>query len=200
LKAVWVFFPVIGAIDASRTIRGIKTETERRGIKEATNIEDTPGLVRKHDCGRAKHIRLDMHLAPSMVEIIHETQVEFVCTSRVLKLRRIEFFEERHLAVYTERSKQRRYETGDEVLNEVVTRLCVYGKRHIRAYLVSADIGRGMPIVQRAIPKIKLQSIRTSTKMWGISWARHVAVCFCGRRWGRRSFEFRKIRDIAAPW
>jgi hypothetical protein len=100
-----------------------------------------------------------------MVKIIHETQVEFVCASGVLKLRRSVFLEERHLAVYTDRSKQRRYETGDEVLNEVVARRCVYGKGYFRANLVSADIGRGIPVVQRAIPKIKLQSPRTSAKM-----------------------------------
>jgi hypothetical protein len=134
-------------------------------LQVATNIEDTRGLVWKHDCGRAKHIRLDMHFAPSKVKIVHETQVEFVCASGVLKLRRSVFLEERYLAVYTDRSKQRRYETGDEVLNEAVARLCVYGKGDFRAYLVSADVGRGLPVVQRAIPKIKLQSPSTSAKM-----------------------------------
>ena len=116
LEVVWVFLPVIGAIDASRTIRGIKTDTESRVLQPATNTEDTRGLVRKHDCGRAEHVRLDMHFAPSKVKIIDETQVEFVCASRVLKLRRSIFLEERHLAVYTDCSEQRRYETGDEVL------------------------------------------------------------------------------------
>jgi hypothetical protein len=100
-----------------------------------------------------------------MVEIIDETQVEFVCAGRVLKLRRSVFLEERYLAIYTDGSKERRYETGDEVLNEVIACLCVYGKGDFRAYLVSADIGRGMPIVQRTIPKIKLQRLSTSTKM-----------------------------------
>jgi hypothetical protein len=100
-----------------------------------------------------------------MIEIIDETQVEFVCASRVFKLRRSVFLEERHLAIYTDRSNQRRYETGDEVLNEVVAHLCVYGKGDFRAYLVSADIGRGMPVIQRAIPKIKLQPLSTSAKM-----------------------------------
>ena len=126
LEVVWVFLPVIGAIDASRTIGGIKTDTYRRVLLPATNIEDTRGLVRKHDGGRAPHIRLDMHFAPSMVKIIDETQVKFVCTSRVFKFRRSVFLEERHLAVYTNRSKQRRYETGDEVLNEIVAHLRVY--------------------------------------------------------------------------
>jgi hypothetical protein len=165
LEVVWVFLPIIGAIDASRTIGGIKTDTYRRVLQPATNIEDTRGLVRKHDGGRAPHVRLDMHFAPSMVKIIDETQVEFVCASRVFKLRRSVFLEERHLAVYTDRSKQWRYETGDKVLNKVVARLCVYRKRDFRAYLVSADIGRGMPVVQRTIPKIKLQPLRTSAKM-----------------------------------
>jgi hypothetical protein len=165
LEVVWVFLPVIGAIDPSRTIRGIKTDTYGRVLQPATNIEDTRGLVRKHDGGRAPHIRLDMHFAPSMIKIIDETQVEFVCASRVLKLRRSVFLEERNLAVYTDRSKQRRHKTRDEVLNQVVARLCVYAKGDFRAYLVSADIGRGMPVVQRTIPKIELQPLSTSAKM-----------------------------------
>ena len=126
LEVVWVFLPVIGAIDASRTIRGIKANTYSRVLQPATNIEDTRGLVRKHDGGRAPHIRLDMHFAPSMVKIIDETQIEFVCASRVFKLRRSVFLEERDLAVYTDCSEQRGYETGDEVLNEIIARLCVY--------------------------------------------------------------------------
>jgi hypothetical protein len=165
LEAFWVFLPVIGAIDASRTIRRIKTDTNRGVLQQAANIEDARGLVRKHHCGRAEHIRLDMHFAPSMVKIIDETQVKFVRASRVFKLRRSVFLEERHLAVYTDHSKQRRYETGDEVLSKVVARLCVYGKGDYRAYLVSADIGRCMPGVQRTLPKIKLQPPEASTKM-----------------------------------
>jgi hypothetical protein len=43
--------------------------------------------------------------------------------------------------------------------------MCVYGKGDYCAYLVSADIGRGIPVVQRTIPKIKLQPPSTSAKM-----------------------------------
>ena len=116
MEVVRVFFPVIGAIDASRTIRGIKSDTYCRILKPAANIEDTRGLVRKHDGSRAPHIRLDMHFAPSTAKIVDQTQVEFVCASRVFKLGRRVFLEEGHLAVYTDRSKQRRYETGDKIL------------------------------------------------------------------------------------
>ena len=106
-----------------------------------------------------------MHFAPGMLKIVDETQVKFVCASRVFKLRRSVFLEERHLAVYTDHSKQGRYKTGDEVLKEVVARLCVYEKGNHRAYLVSADVGRSLPVVQCAFPKIKLQSPKTPTKM-----------------------------------
>lgn len=82
----------------------------------ATNVENTRALVRKHDGGRAPQVRLDMHFAPSMVKIIDETQVKFVCPGRVQKLRRAEFLEERYLAVFTDGGNQRRYETGDKVL------------------------------------------------------------------------------------
>ncbi len=165
LEVVWVFLPVIGAIDPSRTIRGIKTDAYRRVLQPATNIQDTRRLVRKHDGGRAPHIRLHMHFAPSMLKIINETQVEFVCAGRVFELRRSVFLEERHFSIYTDRSKQRRYETGDEVLNEVVACLFVHGKGDFRAYLVSADIGRCMPVVQRTIPEIKLQPLSTSAEI-----------------------------------
>ena len=130
-----------------------------------------------------------------MVKIVNETQVEFVCTSRVFKLRRGVFLEERHLAVYTNRSKQGRHETGDEVLNDVVARLCVYEKGNHRAYLVSADVGRSLPVVQCAFPKIKLQSPKTPTQMRGVSRACHVAISFRGGR----SFVVRDICDITAP-
>jgi NADPH-dependent glutamate synthase beta subunit-like oxidoreductase len=85
-------------------------------LRPAANIEDTRGLVRKYESARAPHVRLDMHCAPSMVKIVGETQVEFVCASRVRKLRRAELLEERDLAVFTNGCKQRRYETRDEVL------------------------------------------------------------------------------------
>ena len=115
-EGAWVFLPIIRAIDASGTIRSIKTDGDRRGLRPATNIEDTRGLVRKHDGSRAPRVRLDMHYAPSMFKIVDETQVEFVCTSGVFKLRRAEFLDERDLAIYTDGGNQRRYETGDEVL------------------------------------------------------------------------------------
>ena len=156
MEAVWIFLPVIGAIDPSGTIRGIKTNAYCRVLQPATNIEDPGCLVRKHEGRRAPHIRLDMHFAPSMVKIIDKTQVEFVCASRVFKFRRGVLLEERHLAIYTDCGKQRRYETGDEVLNRIVARPCMYVKGGLRAYLISADIGRGMPVVQHAAPKIKL--------------------------------------------
>lgn len=111
-----VFLPFICAINARRTIRCIKTDAERRSLRPAANIEDTRGLVRKYESTRAPHVRLDMHCAPSMVKIVGETQVEFVCTSRILELRRAELLEERDLAVFTDGCKQRRYETRDEVL------------------------------------------------------------------------------------
>ena len=130
LEEFGVFLPVIGAVDASRAIRGVKSDTHSRALQKATNVEDTRSLVRKYHCGRAKHIRLDMHFAPGMLKIVDETQIEFVCASRVLKLRRSVFLEERYLAVYTDHSKQGRHKTGDEVLKEVVAHLCLYGKEN----------------------------------------------------------------------
>ena len=111
-----VFLPIIRAIDASRTVRGIKADGDRRSFRPATNIEDTRGLVRKHNGGRAPRVHLDMHLAPGMFKIVDETQVEFVCASGVFKLRRAVFLDERDLAIYTDGGNQRRYETGNEVL------------------------------------------------------------------------------------
>ena len=52
-----------------------------------------------------------------MFKIVDETQVEFVCTSRVLELRSAIFFEERDFAIYADGGNQWRYETRDEVLN-----------------------------------------------------------------------------------
>jgi hypothetical protein len=54
-----------------------------------------------------------------MVKIVDETQVEFVCASRVRKLGRAAFLEERNLAIYADGGKQRRYEAGNEILRRM---------------------------------------------------------------------------------
>jgi hypothetical protein len=51
-----------------------------------------------------------------MVKIVDETQVKFVCTSRVLKQRRAAFLEERNFAIYADGGEQRRYKARNEIL------------------------------------------------------------------------------------
>jgi len=51
-----------------------------------------------------------------MMKIVDETQVEFVCASRVLKLRRAAFLEKRNLAIYADGGEQRRYKARNEIL------------------------------------------------------------------------------------
>jgi hypothetical protein len=41
----------------------------------------------------------------------------------------------------------------------------MYKEGGFPAYLISADVGRVFPIVQGAIPKVKLQPLGASTKM-----------------------------------
>ena len=53
-----------------------------------------------------------------MIEIRDETQVEFVCASGVLELRRAAFLEEGYFSIYTEGGKQWRYKARNEVLHE----------------------------------------------------------------------------------
>ena len=115
-KGGCVFLPIICAIDTWRTIWGIKTDGERRGLRPATNVEDARGLVGKNQGGRAPRVSLDVHLAPSMFKIVDETQVEFVCPSGVFELRSAELLEESDLAIYTDGCNQWRYEARDEVL------------------------------------------------------------------------------------
>ena len=119
LEGVWIFLPIIGAINTRRTVGGIKSDTVCRCERPATNIEDARGLVWKDNGGGAEHVRLDMHLTPSMVKIVDEAQVEFVSATRVLVLRSTTFLEEGHFAIYTERGKQRGYKAGDEVLHGI---------------------------------------------------------------------------------
>jgi hypothetical protein len=75
-----------------------------------------------------------VHFAPSMIKIVDETQVQFVCSSRVLKLRRAKFLEERDLAIFTEGGKQRWYEARDKVLclNRFIARACMYTENFVR--------------------------------------------------------------------
>jgi len=119
LEVGWIFLPVIGAIDARRTVGGIKSDTERRCERPAANIEDTSPFVWKHDGAGAENIRLDMHFAPSMIKIVDETQVELIRASRVGELRRAAFLEEGDLAVYSDGGKQRRHKAGNEVLRRM---------------------------------------------------------------------------------
>ena len=101
-----------------------------------------------------------MHCAPSAFRLVEETQVEFVCASRGGYFRIAEFLEERYLAVYTDGGNYRRYRSVDDVLglHKYVTRSMRAHVREgeFRAYLILADIGRGFPVVQCAVPKIKL--------------------------------------------
>jgi len=41
----------------------------------------------------------------------------------------------------------------------------MYKKGAFRAYLIPADVGGDLPVVQGAVPKVKLQPLGTSTKM-----------------------------------
>jgi hypothetical protein len=119
MEVGWIFLPVIGAIDAGRTVGGIKPDAKRRCERPATDIDDTSGFVRKHDGAGAENIRLDMHFAPSTIEIVDETQVELIRASRVGELRRAAFLEEGDLAIYSDGGKQRRHKAGNEVLRRV---------------------------------------------------------------------------------
>ena len=65
----------------------------------------------------------------------------------------------------------------------------------INPYLVFTDISRGLPVIQVAVPKIKLQPIGTSTEMERVARTRHGAV---GRR-GSRTSVVGDISHIAAP-
>ena len=118
-EGFWIFLPVIGAIDASRTVWGIKSDTVRRLERPATNVEDTSGLVWKHDCGGAENVCLEVHFAPSMIEIVDETQIQFVCTGRVRILRCTAFLEEGDLSIFSDSGKQRRYKARNEILHGI---------------------------------------------------------------------------------
>jgi len=54
-----------------------------------------------------------------MPEIRDETQVEFVCASRVSELRCATFLQEGYFSIYTEGGKQWRYKARNEVLHEM---------------------------------------------------------------------------------
>lgn len=129
VEGVWVFLPVIGAIDARRTVRGIKSDTERRFPRPATNIEDTSSLVRKHDGSRTENVRLEVHFAPSMIEIIDETQVQFVCSSRVRVLGCAAFLEEGDFAIFPDSGKQRRYKAGNEILCRTIINAYIHERK-----------------------------------------------------------------------
>jgi hypothetical protein len=116
LKGVWILLPVIGAVDARRTVRCIKPDTEGRRIRITTDTEDTCGLVWKHDCTGAENIRLDMHLAPSMRKIVGKAQVQFVRASGVVELGRGAIRKKGDLAIDADGGKPCRCKSWNEVL------------------------------------------------------------------------------------
>ena len=118
-EGVWIFLPIIGAVDTRRTVRGIKSDTVRRYKRPATNIDDTRSLVRKNNSGGAEYVRLDVHFAPSKTKIVDQAQVEFICASGVRESCAT-FLKEGQLAILTEGGKQRGYKTGNEVLRRII--------------------------------------------------------------------------------
>ncbi len=56
------------------------------------------------------------------MKIVDETQVEFICASRVRKLRCATLLEEGDLAIYTDGGKQWRHKAGNKVLHRTSRR------------------------------------------------------------------------------
>jgi hypothetical protein len=115
-QSLRVFLPIVGAINARRSIGCIKSDTPRRSKRPTTNVQDPCGLVGEDNCTRTEYVRLDMHLTPSSIKVRDEAQVEFVCASGVSELGRAPLFEEGDFAVDTDSGKQRRYKSWHEVL------------------------------------------------------------------------------------
>jgi hypothetical protein len=57
-----------------------------------------------------------------MIKIVDETEIEFVCASRVGKLRGAALLEEGNLSIFAEGGKQWRYESRNEVLQWIAFR------------------------------------------------------------------------------
>jgi hypothetical protein len=116
MKELRIFLPIVGAIDARRSVGGIKSDTKSGSKRPTTNVQDPRGLVWKDNCTRAEYVCLDMHLTPSSIEVRDKAEVEFVSTSGVGKLRRAAFLEEGDFSVDTDSGKQWRYKSGHEIL------------------------------------------------------------------------------------
>ena len=98
----------------------------------------------------AEHVRLDVHLAPCLVEVVDEAQVELVRPSRVGELARAKLLEERDLVVDAECDEER----DDDARNEE---------------FVATNVGGRLPVVQAAIPCVVLDSREpkaTSARGW----------------------------------
>ena len=91
----------------------IQPDPKRRLERPSTDIDLSCAFIREDDTPRAKHVRLDVHLAPCQQVVVHQTDIQFVGTSRVGELGRAPFFEERHLVVDTHRRDQRDDEAAD---------------------------------------------------------------------------------------
>jgi hypothetical protein len=68
-------------------------------------------------------------------------------------------------------------------------------KSAIYPHLILTGISRGLPVIQVAVPKIKLQKTETSTEMEGVARTGHVAV----GRWSSRTSIVGNISHVTAP-
>ena len=64
-----------------------------------------------------------MHGAPCLGEVVHEAQIEFVCTGGIVELARAELLNECDLVIDSEGDNERDYDAGNEELEQKSTKM-----------------------------------------------------------------------------
>ena len=78
MKLLEVLLPVVRAIHARRTIGSVETDTLGAVETPSTDIELTSTFVRENDSTGAEDVRLNVHGAPCLVEVVCEGQIQLV--------------------------------------------------------------------------------------------------------------------------
>ena len=99
--------------------------------------QNANSIITEDKTARAEHVGLDMQRTPSMVEIVGEGKVEFVCAGGVRETS-AELLEEVHFAVETNSGYEWYHQTSDQEL-------------------IETGVLRSMPNIQSVVERVVLE-------------------------------------------
>ena len=104
-----------------------------------------------------------MHGSPREIEIIVESEVKLVCSSRIIKFTSSELLEEGNFVINSKSCQKRdNYARNEELLmKKLILRIRKRArKEHQRSYLIKPSVTRLVPGLEAAFIVVKLDTVR----------------------------------------